>query len=136
MPRDIVMNVEGYFWETYGGPWRFNQTVGWLRMSFAGSQIRADLWFTRAKKLLRRPRHRQFSLIGKVFELHCWPDQSSKQIYESVLNELKQFQKKFRGGRLVLDLECFSNLGPHVNWCTLIAPVGRFDTLNSLEPTV
>ena len=122
LPRKTVEGAEQHFWETYGGPWHFNQVVGWLWISIAGSQIRADLWFTRAKRLQRRPQHRQIALVGKAFELHCWPKQSSTEIYRMVLDELRMFQKEFRGGRMVLDLECFSNVGTGINWRALVAP--------------
>lgn len=120
LSRHTVEFAKQHFWERYGAPWNFNQAVGWLRLFVTGSQIRADLWFTNAKKLLRWPKHRQISLIGKGFELTFWPEDSTPQIYETVLNELVEFEKHFRGGRLKLDLECFKNIGTHINWRALI----------------
>ena len=58
--------------------------MGWLRLFITGSQIRADLYFTNAKRLLRRPKHRQISLIGKGFELTFWPEDTSEDISNGV----------------------------------------------------
>jgi hypothetical protein len=54
IPERIRRNVEQSFWETYGGPWHFNQTVGWLRLFIWGTQIKGELWMSNAKRLLRK----------------------------------------------------------------------------------
>jgi hypothetical protein len=120
LPKETVMGAEQHFWETYGGPWTFNQVVGWVRLYVLGSQLRGELWLVRAKKLVRRPRHRQIPLIGKAFELHTRSEDSSQDIYQTVVAELKRFQKDFRGGRLMLNLECLLNVGPYIDWHALV----------------
>ncbi len=117
--KELRLNVEQHFWETYGGPWQFNQAVGWLRLFVLGSQIRADLWMSAAKRLQRTARH-QVRLLGKAFEIHCWPEQSSTEIRTEVEEELLRFQREFRKGRLVLDLECFRIAAPCMDWRRLI----------------
>jgi hypothetical protein len=51
--EELRLNVAQHFWETYGGPWQFNQAVAWLRLFVLGSQIQADLWMSPAKRLQR-----------------------------------------------------------------------------------
>lgn len=136
LPKESVLGAEQHFWETYGGPWTFNQVVGWVRLYILGSQVRGELWFVRARKLVRRPRHRQIPMIGKAFELHTRSEESSKQIYQLVLTELKRFRKTFRGGRLMLNLECLLNAGPHIDWHALIYEAAKPMRSNTaLQPT-
>jgi|SRR6056297_2214192 len=120
LPKNSVESAKQDFWERYGAPWNFNQAVGWLRLFVTGSQIRADLWFTNAKRLLRRPKYRQISIMGKGFEITFESKNSSIEIYEALLNRLLEFENSFHGGRLNVDLECFKNIGLYVNWRALI----------------
>jgi hypothetical protein len=71
------------------------------------------------KRLQRTARH-QFRLLGKAFEIHCWREQSSIEIRTEVEEELLRFQRDFRKGRLVLDLECFRIAAPCMYWRRLI----------------
>src|SRR5438045_660633 len=57
--RDSQLPVKEYFWRSYGGPWPYNQAVGWLRLFVRGSGIRADLWFSRARRFSRKMGHQQ-----------------------------------------------------------------------------
>lgn len=120
LPRETVLSAEQHYWETYGGPWNYNQTVGWLGVYIKRPLIRCDLWFTRAKRILRNPKRRKISLLGNAFQLQCMGKESSIGIYHAVLEELKLFQKDFRGGRFVLDLQCFNNVGPYIEWRSLM----------------
>jgi hypothetical protein len=90
----------------------------------------------RAKKLVRKSRHRQIPLIGKAFELHTRAEDSSPRICQAVLAELKRFQKQFKSGRLTLNLECLLNVGPHVDWHALIYRADKTMRSNiALQPT-
>lgn len=118
--RNILMAVEQDFWEHYVAPWYYNQAVGWIRLYTLGSQIRGDLWISSAKRFQRRMRNRHISLRGKVFELPCWPEQSSNEILEAVRRELRQFQGSSQNRSLVLDLACFETVGQFINWRGLV----------------
>lgn len=117
--EEFRMSTEQHFWEIYGGPWRFNQAVGWLRLFARGSQVRGELWMSAAKHLNRRAL-REFRLLGKVFELQCWPEQESNEIHSEITAELAKFGKEFRGGKLILDFECFDTMAAYVDWRRLL----------------
>jgi len=103
------------FWENYGGPWQYNQIVGWIRLYILGSQLRGDLWMMTGKRLYRKSRN-QIQLVGKVFETDITPDESSTQIRTKLEQELEYLQKKLCKKKRFLDLECFQCLAPNIDW--------------------
>lgn len=111
-----------HFWEHYGGPWRYNQAVGWLRIYTLGSQLRADLWLSSSKRFLRRMQWKKFRLLGKQFELWIVKDTPSSVIQRLLLEEFRVFEREYKSRRLVLDLECFNNVAPFVDWHALVFP--------------
>lgn len=123
-PEDsaVLRNAEQNFWENYGGPWRYNQLVGWLQLYVGSDQIRGELWEVNAKRVERRMRHKQMRPTGKAFEIYCFPEDTSADILERVRGELAQFQKRFRGGRFTLDTECFDNTARALDWRALVKP--------------
>jgi hypothetical protein len=114
------LHLEDLFWREYGAPWHYNQAIGWLRLFVCGSQLRGDLWFSRLKRFPRRMARHQLSLQGKAFELWLPPESSSSQIAAALREELLRFQSEFRGGKCVLDLECFDGISPFVDWVRLM----------------
>src|SRR5947209_66451 len=58
---NLWRDIEEHFWATYGGPWEFNQTIGWIRLYAEGSYIGGNLWWVNAKRI-RRNMRKTFSL--------------------------------------------------------------------------
>jgi hypothetical protein len=112
---NLRLSLTGDFWRRYIAPWRFNQVVGWVRLYKLGSQLRGESWFMNVKHSGRQVSKKQFSLHGKAFELHIWPDQTSKEIFEAIVENLRRFQKS-SSRRIFLDLECLENLGSFIDW--------------------
>ena len=118
--RDWESMVRDRYWASYGAPWRFNQVVGWVRLFWLGSQLRGDLWLVRARRYSRRMAHKQFTLEGKAFEIWIDEDEADSEILAQLRQEFVELERAFKSRRLVLDLECFDNLAPHVRWRTLM----------------
>ena len=110
--------AEQRFFEKYGC-WRYNQAIGWIRLYILGSQIRGEYYFVEAKRI-RLLMKKTFSWRGKVFELHFFPEDSSKKICREVESELEQLrnEKPFKGRHI--DLEAFREIAPFINWRKLI----------------
>lgn len=113
------MTTEQNFWENYGGPWRFNQAAGWLRLLTRGPEICGELWLSAAKRFSRRG-HRRFRLLGKEFEIHFWSEQSPAEIVSGLREQIEKLARELHRGRLVLDLECFDTMATHVDWRRLL----------------
>lgn len=99
----------------YGGPWRFNEIVGFIRLHFLGTQIRGDYWATGAKRIVRT-RH-------KVFEWKTWklaPERelpanaTDAAIFAAVKDYLLACEKELKGR--FIDRELLEVIGPRLNW--------------------
>ena len=123
---DTRIHDEQHFWENYGCPWQFNQVVGWIRLYILGSQLRGNLCMMKGKRLHRKS-HNQIKRTGKVFEVDIFPDESSIQIRTRLEQELKRLQKVLYKKKRFLNLECFQNLAPCIDWRKLMHMKGQTD---------
>lgn len=120
VPPDILRQRDHEFGKAYGA-WRYNQAVAWLRLYVYGTQVRGELWTSRAKQLRRITRKKQFSLWpATALEVECFWNQSSDEIRSAVRDELIVFQRKYRKGKCILDLECFDALSTFVDWRAVV----------------
>jgi hypothetical protein len=109
--------IEHEFHKTFGGPWDFNQVVGWLKLYAEGSTIGAHLWWVDAKRLQTRMR-KTFYLTTFSDALASWfkPEDSSERIFSETINQIEALAKQriFKGKHI--DLVEFRNLGPFIDW--------------------
>ena len=50
---DTRINLEDRLEKTFGGPWCFNEIVGYVRLHFLGSQVRGALWMVDRKRIVK-----------------------------------------------------------------------------------
>jgi hypothetical protein len=116
-------NTESSFIDSYGGPWRYNQIIGWLRMSVGCSSIAADLWLCDAKRYARRMRYKRFYYRGTVLVAQSLRDLSSERILFQIMSRLREYNLAWRKRRIVLDLDCLARIGPSVDWRSMLESV-------------
>ncbi len=118
--RHHYERLEQHLWEKSGGPWEYNQAVGWIRLFVLGSQIRADYYFTAAKRITRSPGPRHFRYELKAFELTFYPEDSNAHILQEIRTEFDRVMKErpFKGR--FLDIEAFDNVARYIDWRGLI----------------
>jgi hypothetical protein len=99
----------------YGGPWVFNEIVGYIRLHFLGSQIRGELWLAKRKRFVRTRRkqieyasHKVASEIDVPFEA------SNEMVFDAILRYLEASRKELRGRHI--DIAGFKDIGPYVDW--------------------
>lgn len=104
-----------------GGPWQFNQIIGWLRLFTEGRTVGGHLWWANAKRLNRRMRHKRLYLLTTGDVLGAWfPDQSSKEIFEILLERLSDMATGRPSKNRYVDLESFRRVGPFIDWSGLL----------------
>lgn len=132
-------NAKSSFIDSYGGPWRYNQIIGWLRMSAGRSSIAADLWLCDAKRYARRMRYKRFYYLGTQFVAQCPQELSSEQIFLQIMSRLREYNLAWRRRGIVLDLECLARIGPSVDWRSMLenadGPIRAPKTLEGFEDT-
>jgi hypothetical protein len=102
------------------GSWRYNQVAGWIRLLAKQSQVQAEYYFVDGTRLHKNVGSKILVYQGKVFELSFNPEQSSKEIFQTLSNALSQLQKEAPFKNRFIDSELFLNIGKYINWCELI----------------
>lgn len=104
-----------------GGPWQFNQVVGWLRLFVEGSTIGGHLWWVDAKRLNRRMRNRRLRLLtfSDIFHQY-FPTEPSNIIFSRIVQRLGEMACEPPYDRCYLDLDVFLRVGPFVDWRALM----------------
>lgn len=115
--------------DDYGGNWKYNEIIGYIRLFFLGTQIRGEYWGTKAKRK-RRTRKKFFEYktwkLAPEIELH-WETESSA-IFAKVLEYITACSKELKGR--YIDVRPLMVIGPYVDWMTLYKEENGFkDTL-------
>ena len=119
----VLLNQRmGRYADSLGGPWYFNQVVGWLRLFLQGYNVAGNLWMADAKRLSRRMPNKTIYCMSpsNCLATGITHPSSSAEIYRQVLDALKQFATKGDMKRRYLDVSVLERLGPFVNWQQLL----------------
>jgi len=100
-----------------GGPWQFNQIVGWLRLFAEGDKIGCHLWWVNAKRLNRRMQKKRFQLqtFSDVLGGGC-RNKYSNEIYDILLKRLIEEAAEPQYKKRYIDLNVFRRVGPFIDW--------------------
>lgn len=108
--------------ERYGGPWQFNEIVGYVRLYFDGSQVLGEYWRTRRKRLVRT-RKKVFWCVGhKVAPEVDIPINPSSADVEAAVNEYVERARSELKGRHI-DTAGLERLGRFLDWASLYSDV-------------
>ena len=116
---DIYERAAQTYHEAHWYPWQYNETIGWLQLYPAGSQLRADLWFARAKRIVPGTKKRLY-YYGKCMELWFHQAQTEEEIREAVIAELERIATTKPITGRYLHLECFRAIAPLLRWRALL----------------
>lgn len=103
---------EASFWrKEFGGGWRYNEIIGYIRIYKYGIQIRAEYWQTDAKRIVKT-RKRKFIIKNRklVPEIRI----KDNDMNEAVSLCIESCKKQLNGRHL--DLETYELIFQHVNW--------------------
>lgn len=104
---------------TYGGCWRFNEVVGYIRLFFLGSQVRGE-YMAVGKKRIVRTRKKVFECITlkRAPEADLPYPYTNPGIYDAILGYLDDCRKELPGR--YVDTALFEAIGRHVDWIGLM----------------
>jgi len=110
--------IIGRLQSSYGGPWRFNEAIGYIRLYFFGSQIRGEYYAVQRKRIIRT-RTKTFEYLAHkvVPELDIPASAESKDIYAVILEYLHRCQTELKPR--YVDIGLFCAVGPYVDWRAL-----------------
>ncbi|TDA69667.1 hypothetical protein E0765_00025 [Sulfuricurvum sp. IAE1] len=105
-------------------PWRFNETIGYIRLYFLGHEIRGDYCQHKVSRIYKtRRKHIRYKTYKLADEISIL-NQNDTQIYESILLYLQKCASELP--KRYIDMENFKQIGRYVHWNALI----RNETLN------
>jgi len=103
---------------THWYPWNYNETIGFLNLYIFGSQLRVDFWLIPNQRISKGIHKKKFINYGKILEAQIDKTKSSVEIFEWIVSELSDLEKrKFK--RRHFDLRAFKVLGRYIDWKTL-----------------
>lgn len=114
--------VEKYFRKNYGGDWRFNEVVGFLRFyQYGGNRIRCEYWETDSKRKVLT-RKKQFI---KVSDSYCnelfSKSVSNPELIQTMNSAIEHCEKRLKNKKRFLDKELFDNTVNFIDWKSLLS---------------
>lgn len=115
--------IEDHYRQAFGGSWRFNEIIGYIRLYFLGSQVRGE-YFRSHKKRVVKTRRKIFESSGwKVLpEIEIPKPYRDAEIYAAIMEYLHHCKKHFCNQ--FVDTELFEIVGTHVEWTKLLGEQG------------
>jgi hypothetical protein len=110
--------VRGVLARGYGGQWRYNEIVGYIRLHFLGTQVRGE-WHSVKKKRIVRTRTKLIEYLHWKLapEVHIPDEATSEEIFRLVLKYVEDCRKEVKGK--FVDTQLLEFLGVHINWRAL-----------------
>jgi hypothetical protein len=103
-----------------GGPWQFNQIVGWFRLFVEGNTIGCHLWWV-DKRINRRMRNKRLYLQTPSDVLDArFTNKLSNKIYNRLLARLTELSEEKTYKNRYVDLDVFQRIGPFIDWRKLL----------------
>lgn len=101
-----------------GGPWQFNQVVGWLRLFAEGHTIGCHLWWVDARRLNRRIKNRRLLYLTTSSDIlgACFPHESSSEIFDALIELIDDLSSQPLFKKRYIDLDIFRRVGPFFDW--------------------
>lgn len=109
--------MKNHFWELYGGCWRFNEIIGFIRLHFFFTQIRGEYWRVTSKRIVRT-RKKLFAFFDPkvTYEEEIPAGSTNAEIFELVKKYLVRAQNERNLKKFFIDTSVFENIGPFVDW--------------------
>lgn len=113
--RNINIAIRDHLWRIYGGSWRFNEIVGYIRLHFLGSQIRGEYFGVKKKRIVRtRRKLLEYQTWKLAPEINIPGDSTSAEIFILIMDYVVDCKKELKGREL--DTEILEFIGPYTDW--------------------
>jgi hypothetical protein len=112
---DIQRGIREHARKSYGGPWRYNEVIGYIRLHFLGSQIRGDYFVVQAKRIVKTRRKIFWKVSHKcASEIEIPRDATSDAIFGVIHSYVDRCRQEL-GGRCIDDSD-LTTLGKYIDW--------------------
>jgi hypothetical protein len=113
--RELRLTALELYRREYGGIWRYNEIIGFIRLHFMGSQIRGEYFCIDAKRIVRtRRKIFEWRTHKLAPEVSVPPEAASEQIFDLVKEYLGRCKRELR--KRHIDTAILDTLGPYIDW--------------------
>lgn len=117
---DTNAMLSGMLSKEFGGPWKYNEIIGYLRLYLYGNQIRIEYWQVQVKKIVKSRKKLFGCKSYKVVDEVAVKDLSkNSQIKVAIEAAIKNCEIKFK--KRHLDLHHFNLIKDYVDWVNFVA---------------
>ena len=101
--------------EEYGNIWEYNDIIGYIKLYFRGTQVRADHWSVKAKRIVKSKK-KDFICIEEAIcgAITVSFEKESVDIFRKVQELVGEI--KIDLGKRYLETSKFDAIGPYVDW--------------------
>lgn len=101
--------------ERFGGSWRYNEIIGYLRLHFLGAQIRGEWWRVASKRIVKTRRKMiEYQTWNLAPEIEVEDEATNEDIYALIRQYIADCSKLL--GKKYIDDSMLTNIGLHVDW--------------------
>jgi hypothetical protein len=112
---DIQFEIREHARKSFGGPWRYNEVIGYIRLHFFGSQVRGDYFAMQAKRTVKTRRKIYWKVSHKCApEIAIPRDATTDAIFGVVHSYVDRCRQELRG-RFIDDSDLLT-LGKYIDW--------------------
>ncbi len=99
----------------YGGCWKFNEIIGYIRLHFLGSQVRGEYFGVNKKRIIRtRKKTVEYKTWKLAPEVDITFPLSQSGILKAIRDYIQDFKKELPNR--YIDDSMFETLAEHINW--------------------
>lgn len=112
---DTVAQIREHAKVNFGGPWQYNEIIGYIRLHFVGSQIRGEYFAPSSSRVVKTRKKvfwRQTHKLAPEVSIPFTP--TSEQIFDLIKEYVDDCQKELP--RRFIDVSQLMRLGPFVDW--------------------
>ncbi|WP_292996588.1 hypothetical protein [Nitrosomonas sp.] len=119
---DTNAMLTGMLSREFGGPWKYNEIIGYLRLYLFGNQIRIEYWQVQVKRIVKSRKKLFGCTSAKVIDEVAVKDlNKNNEIKLAIEAAIKSCEIKFK--KRHLDLHHFNLIKDYVDWVNFIANV-------------
>lgn len=113
-----VPGWDAHSYKEFGGAWRFNEIIGYIRLYFLGWQVRGEYFSVDAKRIVKT-RKKQFVMKTEKLgaEVNMFRPTSSEEILAYVRKYVARCKQELP--RRIVDDATFEAISPHIDWLAL-----------------
>lgn len=96
--RNSLVGSRDCLERSYGGCWRYNETIGYIRLHFLGSQIRGEYYGVQKKRIVRtRTKILEYQTWKLAPEIEIPPQSKSEEIFGLIIEYVDDCRKELKG---------------------------------------